>query len=387
MSWMKRDLSWKRKSRDGRQRPAKAKTGRGVPLPRLAGKKRIVGLKVGASQIAAATVVNNGVPRLVHVAREELERGIVVGGELRDHEALAAALKRFFKKHKLPKRNVRLGVATNRIGVRTFDLPAIPDPRQLHNAVRFRAQEALPVPLDQAVLDYHVVAGDGHGPAGRRVVLAVTYRDLVERYFAACRDAGIRLAGIDLEAFALVRALAGPGGAREPGNAAFVAIAVGHDRSTLAVSNGIVCEFTRVIEWGGGRIDAEVARALEVAAPVAERIKREISLDERQRADGVPENVAQVAREATRREVHSFARELVSSLQFYQEQPGSLGIAEIVLAGGTAHLSGFAEELQRLLSVDVRVGDPLARVAVGKGVRSEEQAGSLAVAIGLGIDD
>jgi Tfp pilus assembly PilM family ATPase len=85
--------------------------------------------------------------------------------------------------------------------------------------------------------------------------------------------------------------------------------------------------------------------------------------------------------------VQAFARELVSSLQFYQGQPGSLGIGEIVLTGGTAHLAGFAEELQRLIGVRVRVADPLVRVRVGKKVREPEQLGSLAVAIGLGIED
>jgi len=37
--------------------------------------------------------------------------------------------------------------------------------------------------------------------------------------------------------------------------------------------------------------------------------------------------------------------------------------------------------------VRVRVGDPLARVKVGKRVRDPEPIGSLAVAIGLGIED
>jgi Tfp pilus assembly PilM family ATPase len=85
--------------------------------------------------------------------------------------------------------------------------------------------------------------------------------------------------------------------------------------------------------------------------------------------------------------MQSFARELVSSLQFYQNQPGSLGIGEIVLTGGTAHLPGLAEELQRLIGVGVRVGDPLARVRVNRKVSDPEQVGSLAVAIGLGIED
>ena len=76
------------------------------------------------------------------------------GRRLRDPDALTDALKDFFDKHKLPKRGVRLGIANNRIGVRTFDIVNIADAKQLDNAIRFRAQEALPIPIDEAVLDY-----------------------------------------------------------------------------------------------------------------------------------------------------------------------------------------------------------------------------------------
>jgi Tfp pilus assembly PilM family ATPase len=99
-----------------------------------------------------------------------------------------------------------------------------------------------------------------------------------------------------------------------------------------------------------------------------------------------PEQTA-VALDAVRRQIQSFARELVSSLQFYQNQPGSLGIGEIILTGGTAQLPGLAQELQGLIGVAVRVGDPLARLKVAKKVAASDQIGSLAVAIGLGIED
>ena len=99
-----------------------------------------------------------------------------------------------------------------------------------------------------------------------------------------------------------------------------------------------------------------------------------------------PEQTA-LALETVRRQVQSFARELVSSLQFYQNQPDSLGIGEIVLTGGTAHLPGLAEELERLIGVHVLVGDPLARLKIPKRLAKLDQVGSLAVAIGLGIDD
>jgi len=130
-----------------------------------------------------------------------------------------------------------------------------------------------------------------------------------------------------------------------------------------------------------------MARELDSTPSEAEPFKRELSLA----VDNVPEGLtaeqAAAAREAVRRQLQGFARELVSSLQFYQNQPGSLGIGEIVITGGTAHLQGLAEELQKLIGVRVTVGDPLVRVKLGKKLKETEQVGSLAVAIGLGIED
>src|SRR2546421_166475 len=49
--------------------------------------KRLVGLKIGASQLAAAKVVNNGHAQVEQVAREELEAGIRRAGGVREPEA------------------------------------------------------------------------------------------------------------------------------------------------------------------------------------------------------------------------------------------------------------------------------------------------------------
>jgi type IV pilus assembly protein PilM len=167
-----------------------------------------------------------------------------------------------------------------------------------------------------------------------------------------------------------------------------VAVSVGHDRSTFAVSDGRVCEFTRVLEWGGAALNVAIARELDISPSEAEPLKRGLSLNGVDEAPGgfSPDQLA-TAREAARRQLQTFARELVSSLQFYQNQPGSLGIGEIALTGGTAHLPGLGAELERLIGVPVRVADPMARLKVSKKVRELDQVGSLAIAIGLGIDD
>jgi type IV pilus assembly protein PilM len=371
--------------KERKQKVPKVKAVRGVK-----GAKGITGLKIGASQLAAARVSNNGSAELLQVAREPLAPGIVVGGELRDPDALAEALKDFFAKNGLPKRGVRLGLANNRIGVRTFEISGITDPKQLGNAVRFRAQEALPIPIDEAVLDYQVLGEgvDEEGNPTQRILLVVAYRELIDRYVDACKKAGIILSGIDLEAFALLRALQAPqDGVGSDPSAALVAVAIGHERSTFAVSDGRVCEFTRVLDWGGSALNVAIARAIDAAPSEVEGFKRALALTDEMVPDGLNADQAKKAREAIRRAIQNFARELVSSLQYYQNQPGSLGIGEIVLTGGTAHLPGISGELERMIGVRVRVGDPLARMKVSKKVGEPEQIGSLAVAIGLGIED
>ena len=380
----KRELSFGKPKLPSRSKLPKQKgSGRGTSSK---GAKRLVGLKIGASQLAAARVSNNGVAELEQVARQPLPMGIVVGGELRDPDALAEALKAFFAKNKLPRKGVRLGIANNRIGVRIFDIVGVEEEKQLANAIQFRAQEALPIPLDEAVLDYHVLdeSVDDEGRSVKRVLLVVAYKELIERYVGACRKAGITLAGIDLEAFALLRSLSPP---TEGGSAALVAVAIGYDRSTFAVSDGRVCEFTRVLEWGGWSLNVALARAFDTAPSEVEALKCSLSLDGSTAPEGVSPEQTATAVETIERQVQSFARELVSSLQFYQNQPGSLGIGEIVITGGTAELPGLAAELERLIGVHVRVGDPLARLKVSKRVGAPAQLGSLAVAIGLGIED
>ena len=132
-----------------------------------------------------------------------------MGGEVRDVVALGNALDTFFTEHKLPRKGVRIGIGTNRVGVRALDIEGIDDPRQLGNAVRFRAHEALSIPMDEAVLDYHVVSEKANEEGGvtRRVVLAAAYREPVDHFVSACRAGGVELMGIDVEAFAMLRAI------------------------------------------------------------------------------------------------------------------------------------------------------------------------------------
>jgi type IV pilus assembly protein PilM len=409
--FLKKDLSFKRKpssakanaapakeKKTSKEAPKAPKAKRELSLPKRSPKQRkpastssagrhkqLVGLSIGASQLSAAVVVNNGRPKLVKAARRTLPADVVVAGEVRDPEALANEIATFFSEADLPRKNVRLGIGSSRTGVRVFERPEVDDPRQLANAIRFRAYETLPIPIEEAMLDYHVVE-ETNTPD--RVLLAVAYRDLVDRFAATCTAAKIELVGIDIEAFALLRAVGGePLKSGERAEAARVAVSIGHDRTTVAVSDGRVCEFTRVLDWGGARVTAAIERALEVDAAEAEQLKRTLDISGTTSEETEADERTARAAEAARREVHGLARELASSLHFYQDQPDSLGFAEITITGGGAHLQGLAGQLEELIGISVRVADPFARVGSGHGISSNGQDGALAVAIGLGIED
>src|ERR1700716_4607990 len=85
-------------------------------------RRNVPGLDIEPSYIAAAQVRSNGRIEVESGATAPLAPGIMRDGEVTDVDALAEALKTFFRDHKLGKR-VRLGVANPRIVVRTLDLP------------------------------------------------------------------------------------------------------------------------------------------------------------------------------------------------------------------------------------------------------------------------
>jgi type IV pilus assembly protein PilM len=352
--------------------------------------KELVGLKIDSATLSAAQIVNNGDKRLVKLARAPLASGIVSAGEVRNPEALAGALNEFFAKNSLPRRGVRLGLGNSRILVRVTEIPAIADPSQLDNAIRFRAFEMISASPDEAVIDYRVVgsATDSEGNPVTRVLLVATYRDSIDRYLAATDAASLDLAGIDLEAFALLRA------AREPAppgheleTSALVAISVERERTTLAISDGEICHFARVLEWGEANIEGAVSQGLRIPPAEAATAWREAFSPASEDTPAEPSEPSPLAHIVSQ-QLQTLSREIQKSLRFYQsEQASPLQVDQVFFAGSLADVPGVVEKLQGDLRFGLTVIDPFARLRLDPGTPRLEPASDLSVAIGLGIED
>ncbi len=329
--------------------------------------RTVVGLDIEPSHIAAAEATVNGRLTVLRAAVSPLAPGIVRDGEVTDVEALADALKSFFSTHKLGKR-VRLGVANQRIVVRTIELPPLPPGPELDAAVRFQAQENIPMPLDQAVLDYQSLGLVDTDQGERlRVVLVAARRDMIERMLAAARGAGLRPEGIDLSAFAMIRAL-GPGLSElVDGEQALGTLYVNVAGMTnLAIANGAACHFTRVAAVGVSSMAAELAERRGLTFEHADQWLKHVGLANPVDAiEGDPEIVAD-ARSVLVTGVDRVVDEIRNSLDFYSSQGGAVVVERAILTGPAVGIPGLVDQVGASVTIPVEAG-----------VVAEAQAGAL----------
>jgi type IV pilus assembly protein PilM len=292
-----------------------------------------IGLDIDGRYLAAAQV-NGG--RVTRCASQNLPEGLVRDGEVSDPEVLGQHLKSFASAANLP-RNVRLGVANQQIVVRVVELPRIEDDKQRDAAVRFQASEAIAMPLDEAVLD-HKIAGFTTAPDGTprmQVVLVAARRKMIETLLEAVKAAGLKAEGVDLDAFALVRALAVD--TDEPDPRARVFCHLG-GVTNLAVAVGTNCFFTRPLSAVWDEEDA------------GSRLADEIRL----------------------------------SIDYYMTQPQAKPVGEVVLSGPGSVNAELVEALETQLGMPIQVPTPLG-VLDGSVLGPTEDPHRYTVAAGLSL--
>jgi type IV pilus assembly protein PilM len=359
----------------------------------------LVGLDIQPGYVSAVQARVNGSIFVARAAGAPLPPGTVREGEVLDSGALASTLREMFRESRLDKR-VRVGVANQRTVLRTLELPPITDRKELATAVRFQAEDQVPMPLDNAVLDFHSL-GMFDTPAGQRqrVIVVAAQRDMVERLLAAVRGAGLRPEGIDLSAFALIRSLHR---ADEAHAGRVLYLNVG-GLTNMAIAEGTVCRFTRVVGGGLESMASDIAERhgiklddarellasvdLEERAPVAPPAPREQAPDAASEDDEpavAVEKPAIDARPVLAAGVREIAGEVRNSLDFHRSQDGGGEVSSIVLSGPALQISGFAHALQSELRVPVT---PQTVSLLDEGSTGSVSAERLAVATGLAVEE
>ena len=339
-----------------------------------------IGLDIGSSAVRAAQIKNGrGVPTLERIGQVLLPPGAVRDGEIQDTDVVAEAIRTLWSERKLSGRKVALGVANQQVVVRQMDLPYLPDD-ELRDSLPFQVADAIPIPVDQAVLDFHTLehVESDNGEKFSRVLLVAAQREMVDRILEVADKAKIEPVLLDLDAFAVLRCLAPERVVEEEGGE--LLLDIGSSVTNIIVHENGLPRFVRILLMGGRVITDALVGALGMEPDEAERAKALHGLD------GDPDSEAAriVSERATR-----FIDEIRGSVDYYTAQADSVPLRRLVVTGGASQLPGLAERLGEQLRLETVDAQPLRDVQVGNlNVDREDLVEAqpfLSVAIGLAM--
>jgi len=324
--------------------------------------------------------------------------GAIVEGEIVDPEAVSIAIRDLWKRHGFRVAEVAVGVSNQKVVVRLIDLPFM-ERDELAGAIQYQAQDYIPIPVEEAILDFQII-GDYMTPSDEHmmeVLLVAAQRDMIENAVQAVEGAKLKLAQVDVTAFALVRSLLGttPSWFADEVENAGEALGIVHMSSGLtniAVVERGIPRFTRVSSLAGNQFTQAVANVLNMTFDEAEALKNQAGLPSIDAPAGAPststsepQNI-QTAQEALEREANKFIAEVRRSLDYYLTQATQVRtIKRIYLTGTGSQLKNLPNYLEKGLQTQVVLGDPLSHVTASGNIEQAVLADRMGCAPAIGL--
>lgn len=328
---------------------------------------RVVGLDIGSFAVRAVELtLSGGGATLERFAQVTLPIGAVRDGEVVDAATVSATVRRLWSEGGFKSKRVVIGVANQRVIVRLAEMPTMSE-SDLQASLQYEAQELIPIPVDDAILDFQilddVVTSDGD--PRMRVLLAAAQRDMVRSHLAAVEGAGLRADVVDVVPFSLVRALSSASNPFEFEGGAEAIVCIGGGITNVVVHEQGVPRFVRVLLVGGDDITEAISRELDVPADQAEALKRQADITS-------PDPGVARAGQVVRDRLAPLVEEVRGSIDYYLAQSQSSTIDRILVTGGGSRMAGLMERLQAQLGANVEPARPLAGLQIGKGVGLSE---------------
>jgi type IV pilus assembly protein PilM len=270
------------------------------------------------------------------------------------------------------------------VHIKNLRLPQMPV-SELAAVVRFEARNVFPFDCEQARVEFLHAGEVRQGPDIRQevIVLAARHTD-VDRYLEQVHRAGLIVDSLDVEPCALYRGVDRFVRRREDEQEVHVLIDLGMKCSQVLIGKGREISFFKMIEIGGGDLNAAVSRKLGISAEEARALRRRLWAVEE---PGKRDPVRQAVMDATRSTMESLSREISLCMRYHSVTFRGQRAARVRLLGGEAGDPQLLAILNSTLSVPVEAGRPLFSVdcQVMRGFDRKAASGEWALALGLSL--
>jgi type IV pilus assembly protein PilM len=362
---------------------------------------RNVGLDIDRGSLKAVQISGAGGGYILqHVGYHRLPPGTILDGEVADHELLAAEIREFWDSHSFNGKSVTIGVSNQKVVVRLLDFPRM-RPEDLKGAISFEAQDHIPMPLDEAVLDYVVLGPREERSDLDRVLVVAAQREMISRYTSAVRTGGLRPTGVDVKALSLTRSTLPDPFFGDEG--AVLLLDVGAEITNLVVADRGNPVLTRFVPVGLGDFVAAVVELADLPEDEAERqaldprVRLGSEQEEVQETEAEPEDngfdpaLVYDVRRGLEGAAQTLADEVQRSIEHHRSQEAAREVSRVLLSGEAALIPNLDGYLGELLDVPTERGNPIEKLSANRSNISEDQLRAmepvLAVAFGLAMEE
>ncbi len=263
---------------------------------------------------------------------------------------ILVSLKSLLKDLKVKTKKAVSCLPEDKVVSRLVNLPSLKE-SEIKDALTFEAETFVPYPLSEVSIDYEVISEDS---AGRLTVFVIAARnDLISSFVAMFRSVGLELVALESPAVALRRAVK----QSMKLSAGVMVLDIGEAYSNMIGLSNSNLYFTRSLPMGGESMTRAVSLNLGLDMASAEEYKKAYGMREDQLEGKLRAAIGPI--------FTSLTDEIRKAIRLFSEDQNQ-NVNLLILSGGGANMPGLAEELTKVLGVEVQVVQPFLNIDTSK---------------------
>ncbi|GAA4001590.1 pilus assembly protein PilM [Comamonas faecalis] len=315
---------------------------------------------------------------LERCAIELLERGWITDGNIEKFDEVADALRKLVKKSGTRTKNVALALPSSAVITKRVTLPANLSEQEMEVQVESEAGQYIPFALEEVSLDFCTIGPNKNMPGEVDVLIAASRKEKVQDRQGLAEAAGLKPVIVDIEPhashLAAQRLIDGLPGLKD--GAVVALFEIGAMTTSMQIIRGAEVLYERDQAFGGAQLTQQIVRQYGFSYDEAEAKKRSANL---------PDDFADTVLKPF---VDSLAQEVGRALQFFFTSTPFNKVDHILLAGGSAALSGVTQAVAQGTGFACTVANPFQDMQMGASVRQSQlarEAPSYLTACGLAL--